>query len=133
MIIKTPNTNSQNYKVLEYLKDGNTLTCLEAMQMGFTHNLRSRIADLKRMGYDIQVQHQRTKHSYIAVYSLDVSIKDLTNRLYEAGKIDFTQLNGATLTTVDKDVIELKDILQSEYEIKIAIQEVRHGGYICPF
>lgn len=64
--------NSQNYKILEYLKTGASLTCLEAMQMGFGMNLRSRISDLKRVGYTIHSKLIETKHSYIAEYTLEV-------------------------------------------------------------
>ena len=68
--IRTFKTNSQNAKVLSYLLLGNALTCLEAMQLGFTHNLRSRIADLKRAGYEILVEQVKTSTGYIAKYSI---------------------------------------------------------------
>lgn len=69
-IIKTFKTTSQNYKVLEYLKQGNSLTCLDALRLGFTHNLRSRIADLKRAGYQIKVEYENVNGTYISKYSL---------------------------------------------------------------
>ena len=133
MIIKTPKTDSQNYKVLEYLKDGNFLTCLEATEMGFTHNLRSRIADLKRMGYDIVVEYQKTKDSYIAVYSLKMTLKELVDRLYQIAKTNAACTDGGTLTTYDGPSYKLSDIIVSEFETRRAIKALRDGGYICPF
>ena len=70
--IKSFKQNSQNARILEYLKLGNTLTCLQAMQLGFSHNLRSRVADLKRAGYDVISKQVNTANSYIAEYSLEV-------------------------------------------------------------
>ena len=70
--IKSFKQNSQNSKILEYLKSGATLTCLEAVKMGLSHNLRSRISDLKRAGYDVTSRLIDTKHSYIAEYKLEV-------------------------------------------------------------
>ena len=70
--IKSFKQNSQNSKILEYLKSGASLTCLEAMNMGFGMNLRSRISDLKRAGYDITSRLVDTRHSYIAEYKLEV-------------------------------------------------------------
>ena len=68
--IKSFKQNSQNAKILEYLKSGATLTCLEAMQLGFGMNLRSRISDLKRAGYNVSSKQVGTNCSYIAEYSL---------------------------------------------------------------
>lgn len=65
-------TNSQNAKVLEYLKTGATLTCLEAMQKGLTHNLRSRISNLKDAGHNIKSELVKVDGTYIAKYSLVV-------------------------------------------------------------
>lgn len=70
--IKSFKQNSQNAKILEYLKSGNTLTCLEAMNLGFGMNLRSRISDLKRGGYEILSKQVNIGSSYIAEYSLEV-------------------------------------------------------------
>jgi len=68
--IKSFKQNSQNAKILKYLKSGATLTCLEAMQLGFGMNLRSRISDLKRAGYNVSSKQVGTNSSYIAEYSL---------------------------------------------------------------
>jgi len=70
--IKSFKQNSQNAKILNYLKSGASLTCLEAMQMGFGMNLRSRISDLKRAGYSILSKQVPTNSSYIAEYKLEV-------------------------------------------------------------
>jgi oligoendopeptidase F len=70
--IKSFKQNSQNSRILEYLKSGASLTCFEAMKMGFGMNLRSRISDLKRAGYNIVSKQIDTKNSYIAEYCLVV-------------------------------------------------------------
>jgi hypothetical protein len=68
--IKSFKQNSQNSKILEYLKTGASLTCLEAAQMGFGYNMRSRVSDLKRAGYNVESKQIPTNGSYIAEYSL---------------------------------------------------------------
>ena len=70
---KTFKTKTQNFKVLEYLKSGASLSCLDAIKLGLTHNLRSRIADLKRAGYDIEVKQVSHNGGYHAEYRLEVS------------------------------------------------------------
>jgi hypothetical protein len=71
--IKSFKQNSQNSKILAYLQTGASLTCLEAQRLGFGMNLRSRISDLKRAGYDvISKQVNIGNGSYIAEYSLEV-------------------------------------------------------------
>lgn len=70
--IKSFKHNSQNFKILEYLKTGASLTCLQAAQMGFGMNLRSRVADLKRAGYDVKSELIPVNDSYIAEYSLEM-------------------------------------------------------------
>ncbi len=70
--IKSFKQNSQNSKILEYLKTGASLTCLEATQMGFGMNMRSRVSDLKRAGYDVISKQVNTDNgSYIAEYRLE--------------------------------------------------------------
>ena len=44
---------NQNDQILEYLKQGHTLTALEALQKFGSFRLASRISDLKRSGYKI--------------------------------------------------------------------------------
>lgn len=70
--IKSFKTDSQNSKILAYLQTGKSLTCLEAMQMGLTHNLRSRISNLREAGYTINSVKVPTNSSYIAEYSLQI-------------------------------------------------------------
>ena len=70
--IKSFKTDSQNSKILEYLKTGASLTCLQASQMGFGMNLRSRVSDLKRAGYEVVSNLVTVGDSYIAEYSLDI-------------------------------------------------------------
>ena len=68
--IKNFKTDSQNSKILEYLKTGASLTCLQAAQNGWGMNLRSRISDLKRAGYETVSELITTNGSYIAEYKL---------------------------------------------------------------
>ena len=70
--IKSFKQNSQNFKILEYLKTGASLTCLQAAKMGFGMNLRSRVSDLKRAGYDVKSELIPVNDSYIAKYRLEV-------------------------------------------------------------
>ena len=70
-VLKTFRTNSQNARVLAYLQDGNSLTCLEAMQLGLTHNLKSRISDFKKAGVKINVDYPTVNGTYIAKYSME--------------------------------------------------------------
>ena len=70
--IKRFKQNSQNSKILAYLKTGPRLTCLDAKKLGFGMNLRSRVSDLKRAGYDVQSKQVNLDNgSYIAEYSLE--------------------------------------------------------------
>ena len=64
--------DSQNAKILEYLKSGETLTCRQASNLGFGDNLRSRIADLKRAGYDVISKQVNIPNGFIAEYSLEI-------------------------------------------------------------
>lgn len=63
-------TDSQCHKVLEYLKTGKTLTCLDAIRLGLTHNLKSRICDIKDAGHKIHTDYIHVNKTYIARYSL---------------------------------------------------------------
>lgn len=65
-------TSSQCRKVLDYLKTGASLTCLEAIQLGLTHNLRSRISNLKDAGNIIHSEKVKVNGTYIAKYTLSV-------------------------------------------------------------
>ena len=47
---------SENQKVLQHFKRGMHLTCFDAIRLGLTHNLRSRISNLIDQGHDIQKQ-----------------------------------------------------------------------------
>lgn len=69
--IKSFKQNSQNFKILEYLKTGESLTCLQASMLGYGMNLRSRISDLKRAGYNIiSKKVDVAGGTYIAEYKL---------------------------------------------------------------
>ena len=68
---KSFKTGSQNDKILKHLQSGKSLTCLEAIQLKYSHNLRSRIADLKRSGYDVKSEQVNIDGGFIAKYSLE--------------------------------------------------------------
>ena len=71
--IKRFKQNSQNARILEYLKSGSTLTCLQAFNLGFGQNLRSRVLDLKKAGYDvISKRINISKGTYVAEYRLEI-------------------------------------------------------------
>jgi hypothetical protein len=70
--IKSFKQDSQNSNILEFLKTGASLTCLQAAQHGWGMNLRSRISDLKRAGYETVSKLIPTNGSYIAEYRLEV-------------------------------------------------------------
>ena len=44
---------TQNNSILNYLKAGNTLTPLEALNLGFGMRLAARVSDLRAEGYNI--------------------------------------------------------------------------------
>lgn len=69
--LKTFRTNSQCKKILEYLQTGKTLTVMEALNLGFGANLRSRISNLKDAGYDIKSEMIKTNTGFVAKYSFN--------------------------------------------------------------
>lgn len=64
--------NARNNKELQTRLTNASLTCLQASHMGFGMNLRSRVSDLKRAGYDVVSNLVIVGDSYIAEYSLDI-------------------------------------------------------------
>ena len=48
------NSSSQTRRILAYLKDGNKITPLEALEKFGTLRLGARIADIKALGYDVK-------------------------------------------------------------------------------
>lgn len=53
--------NSQNQMILEYLKDGNSITALQALDKFKCFRLASRIGELKSMGHKIDKQMIKVK------------------------------------------------------------------------
>lgn len=62
--------NTQNQRLIEYLKENGSITQLEALNELGIFRLASRINDLKRMGYDIGGE-----------------MVDITNRFGEIAKV----------------------------------------------
>ena len=61
----TPKQETQEGKILEYLRQGNSLTALDALDKFGCFRLASRISGLKQMGYHIQsetIQTDTGKH-----------------------------------------------------------------------
>lgn len=46
-------TQSQTKRILAYLQDGNAITPIEALDLFGCFRLGARIADIKKLGYDI--------------------------------------------------------------------------------
>lgn len=57
-------------KILEYLKLGHSLTALEALSLFGTMNLRNRISELRKEGYNIQDRtiHNKTTGKHYSQY-----------------------------------------------------------------
>lgn len=73
--LKTFRINSQCNKILEHLQTGKSLTVMEALNLGFGANLRSRISNLKDAGNNIVSEKIQVSGTYIASYRL--VLKDL--------------------------------------------------------
>ena len=56
----TPHQQTQEAKILEYMKQGNSITALDALNKFGSFRLASRISDLKKKGYQIQSKTIRT-------------------------------------------------------------------------
>jgi hypothetical protein len=64
---------SQAKRILEYLKAGNGITPMDALDLFGCFRLGARIADLKRMGYDIVTERVKVEGGkYVARYHLAV-------------------------------------------------------------
>jgi hypothetical protein len=62
---------SQAKRILEYLKAGNGITPMDALDLFGCFRLGARIADLKRMGYDIVTERVKVEGGkYVARYHL---------------------------------------------------------------
>ena len=64
---------SQAKRILEYLKAGNGIIPMDALDLFGCFRLGARIADLKRMGYDIVTERVKVEGGkYVARYHLAV-------------------------------------------------------------
>ena len=68
--LRTFKTNSQCARILKHLQDGNSLTVEQARDLKMGANLRSRVADLKRAGYNIVSEMVKFNGGFVARYSL---------------------------------------------------------------
>ncbi|MFA6691334.1 MAG: hypothetical protein WCR98_05060 [Saccharofermentanales bacterium] len=68
-VLKLLKKTSDNYAVYSYLKQGKTLTASEAIQMGLSYDLKSRISDLKKKGAIIRATKPEGKRHH--VYALE--------------------------------------------------------------
>lgn len=63
---------SQNKQILEYLKQGNSITPIEALNLFGSFRLGSRIFDLKEKGYKIDTELVKDGRKKYAKYTLEV-------------------------------------------------------------
>jgi hypothetical protein len=49
-----PKLNNQHFLIIEYLKQGHTLTPLEAIKVAGSMKLSTRVGELRKLGYDIK-------------------------------------------------------------------------------
>lgn len=68
--LKTFRTGSQCAKILQHLKDGNSLTVEQCRIKGWGANLRSRISDIENAGYKIKRETIKFSGGFVARYSL---------------------------------------------------------------
>lgn len=61
---------TQNQNILQYLKAGNRITPLEALNKFGSLRLGARIHDLKRLGYNIQKEIKTQGKQHFAEYYL---------------------------------------------------------------
>jgi len=71
--LRTFKTNSQNSKILAYLKTGKTLTVAQGRKLGFGDNTRSRISEIKEAGYPIESKQVKFDGGFIARYNMSRS------------------------------------------------------------
>ncbi len=60
--------NSENYRVIEHLLFVGGLSAAQACQIGISNNLRSRVPQLQRLGFDINATFVEKKH--YCIYSI---------------------------------------------------------------
>lgn len=63
-------STSQNQAILQYLKQGNSLTPLEALSKFSCFRLGARCWDLKQQGHNIKTEIVHKSGKYFASYSL---------------------------------------------------------------
>lgn len=68
-------TNSQASKILEHLKQGNTITPMEALNLFGCFRLGARIWDLKDEGYNIVTETEENEGKRYAKYKLITEAK----------------------------------------------------------
>ena len=63
---------NQTNQILEYLKEGNSITPIEALNKFGCFRLGARIWDLKKKGYDIKTEMVQKGKKTFAKYSLQI-------------------------------------------------------------
>ena len=64
---------SQAKRILDYLKDGNGITPIEALYLFGCFRLGARIADIKKMGYEIVTERVKIEGGkYVARYHMAI-------------------------------------------------------------
>ena len=70
-----PENKSQTELILEYLRQGNTITPIEALQKFGCFRLGARIKDLKYAGHDIITETEENEGKRYARYKLLISAR----------------------------------------------------------
>ena len=71
---------TQNQKVLAYLKEGKTLTPMDALKMFGCFRLAGRIYDLRQLGWHIYCERIEVKDGIrVGFYSLDMNQENWPN------------------------------------------------------
>jgi hypothetical protein len=65
---------TQTQQILTHLKDGKTITPLEALQLYGCLRLGARIFNIRELGYDVNTKIKAVgQHKHVAEYSLHVA------------------------------------------------------------
>ncbi len=62
---------SQNKTILNYLKDGNNITSMQAFSMFGVTRLASRIWDLKQAGHEFTITRINKENTHYNIYKLN--------------------------------------------------------------
>lgn len=123
--LRTFKTDSQNTKILAYLKLGNTLTVSQARELGFGDNLRSRVSNLHEGGYDVASVKVPTNSSYIAEYSILEHVNQ-RSEIEEIADMEFYKIH-----TIHKDSMNWHMV--GSLSLEEVLRLLKNGYTAIPF